>query len=547
MSTKEKKRVVILVLLGLLLVVYIGVSVYFTKHFFPRTTLEERRVGGYTAERLKQEMTDEIHSYVLNIREREDKTEQISGAAISLEPEWNGTIEQLLHEQPAFAWPVQLFFKHQLTGKTMVSYDENQLKEQLMALECMDEKKQTKPENASFSKYDAKEGFKVKPAVMGTKIDKDKMLSSVTEAVDTLSGELSVEEAGAYIDPEILDDNAQLKAAIDTLNQYAGTSINYQIGDHTQVLDATEFGDWFQLDEKFQPVIKEDQVEEYVDSLAKTYNTCYSAKKLKTSYGPEVTIANSRYGWKVDTDAEKKKIMEDIMAGKPVTRDLKYSMTANSHGKNDYGDSYVEINLTAQHLFLYKNGKLVVESDFVSGNLAKNNGTPTGAYGIYYTQKDATLRGTGYATKVSYWMPFAGNVGMHDATWRKQFGGTIYKRSGSHGCVNLPYSAAKTIFENVEKNYPVLVYELPGTESHKNEVSEEAQKVKKLIDAIGTVTEGSGEAITSAETAYGKLSAEEKKQVSNYNKLTQARKTYEELLQKKEEESSEEEKEGDGQ
>ena len=70
-------------------------------------------------------------------------------------------------------------------------------------------------------------------------------------------------------------------------------------------------------------------------------------------------------------------------------------MTANSHGKNDYGDSYVEINLTAQHMFLYKDGKLVIDSDFVSGNVSKNNATPTGAYGVTsvsYTHLDVYKR-----------------------------------------------------------------------------------------------------------------------------------------------------------
>lgn len=151
-------------------------------------------------------------------------------------------------------------------------------------------------------------------------------------------------------------------------------------------------------------------------------------------------------------------------------------MTANSHGKNDYGDSYVEINLTAQHMFLYKDGKLVIDSDFVSGNVSKNNATPTGAYGVTYTEKNATLRGENYETPVTYWMPFAGNVGMHDAYWRSKFGGSIYKYAGSHGCINLPPEVAKVVFENVKKNYPVLVYELPGTESTDATDKEEAKR-----------------------------------------------------------------------
>ena len=77
-----------------------------------------------------------------------------------------------------------------------------------------------------------------------------------------------------------------------------------------------------------------------------------------------------------------------------------------------------------------------------------------------YTTTDAVLRGEDYATPVKYWMPFAGDVGMHDASWRKSFGGNIYKTNGSHGCINLPTSVAKTIYNTIEKGWPVLVYTL---------------------------------------------------------------------------------------
>ena len=98
-----------------------------------------------------------------------------------------------------------------------------------------------------------------------------------------------------------------------------------------------------------------------------------------------------------------------------MEREPVYLTTANSHGEHDYGDSYVEINLTNQHLFLYKDGKLVVESDFVSGNLSKGHDTPTGAFGLTYKTMNAVLRGPDYETPVTYWMPFNGDVGMHEA------------------------------------------------------------------------------------------------------------------------------------
>ena len=116
-------------------------------------------------------------------------------------------------------------------------------------------------------------------------------------------------------------------------------------------------------------------------------------------------------------------------------------------------------------MYFYKDGKKILESDFVSGNVSKGYTTPPGLFSLTYKQRDATLKGQGYASPVKFWMPFNGGIGFHDASWRNTFGGTIYKKNGSHGCVNMPYAAAKTLFENVYAGMPVICYNLAGTEN----------------------------------------------------------------------------------
>lgn len=529
---RRKQRLKIAwIIIGLILLIYLGLAIYFHSHFFPGTTLNGRKAGGATAQKVMDAVTDEIHSYALKIKTRDEKTESISGAEISLEPEWGDEITELVEQQQIFLWPVRMFQKHALTSDTLVDFDEDQLKAAVEKLDCMDASTQIAPENATVSSYDKKNGFTIVSCVMGTTIDNDRMYAAVSDAVNGLKETLSLEKAGVYEDPKIQDDNAKLKKAVRKMNRYAKASITFTVGDSSEVLDASTFGDWFKLDKKLNPVLDDEKVEEYVGTLARKYNTCYSAKTLKTSYGKTVTIPESHYGWKIDSQAEQEQIKKEIKAGKAVSRDLNYSMTANSHGEHDYGDSYVEINLTAQHLFLYKDGKLIVDSDFVSGNVSQNNATPTGAYGITYTEKNATLRGANYETPVTYWMPFAGNVGMHDAYWRSKFGGSIYKYSGSHGCINLPPEVAKVIFEHVEKNYPVLVYELEGTESTEATDQTQAQEVSKLIDAIGTVTKDSKAAIEKARSAYDKLSANDQLYVKNYKTLQKAESTLKKLLE----------------
>ena len=140
-------------------------------------------------------------------------------------------------------------------------------------------------------------------------------------------------------------------------------------------------------------------------------------------------------GW-MNKEEEVAGLTAMIEAGESGDRTPVYSQEAAAYGDVDYGNSYVEINLTAQHLFLYSNGQRILESDFVSGK-PYGHETPPGTYAVTYTQKYAILRGDTYETMVSYWMPFNEDIGLHDATWQSQLGSNLYQSIGSHGCVNL--------------------------------------------------------------------------------------------------------------
>ena len=203
---------------------------------------------------------------------------------------------------------------------------------------------------------------------------------------------------------------------------------------------------------------------EYVKTLSSKYNTAYTKRAFKTSYGPTVEISGF-YGWRINQAEETKELLAVLAAGENVTREPVYMTTAASHDGPDYGGTYAEVNLTAQHLFFYKDGQKVLESDFVSGSVSKGHITPPGIFGLTYKQRNAVLKGEGYASPVNFWMPFNGGIGFHDASWRSSFGGSIYRTGGSHGCVNMPYAKAKELFENVYTGMPVICYDLPGTES----------------------------------------------------------------------------------
>ena len=238
----------------------------------------------------------------------------------------------------------------------------------------------------------------------------------------------------------------------------AGVTVTYQFGDQSEVLDNDRILSWLKEQEDGSVAIDEQQAKAFVKELAEKYDTAYTHRTFHTTGGRDIQITQGDYGWRIDQEAETKHLLELLAAKQSAVCEPIYAQTAAVHAKNDWGTTHVEVSLTDQYLWLYKDGHCILESYFVSGNPTRGHATPKGIYGLTYKTRDATLSGEGYDSKVKYWMPFNRNVGLHDAPWRKTFGGQIYKNNGSHGCINLPPANAAKIYENVDKNTPVIVY-----------------------------------------------------------------------------------------
>ena len=110
-------------------------------------------------------------------------------------------------------------------------------------------------------------------------------------------------------------------------------------------------------------------------------------------------------------------------------------------------------------MWFFKDGQLLVDTPVVTGCVRKGHSTPTGCFALDAMRSPAVLKGPGYASPVTYWMPFSGGVGIHDASWRSQYGGQIYITNGSHGCVNTPKDKAAIIYNNISVGVPIVVYE----------------------------------------------------------------------------------------
>lgn len=435
--------------------------------FLPGTIVDGMDVTGKTASEVEDAITEQLKGYTLTINGREELSESITGESVGLYAEFDDTLEKAVAAQKPMDWGKYRFGKavNEVNTDALLHYSSEMLDEAVAGLSCMDKENMREPQDARISDYDSATGsYTIIKEDEGTELLEDKVKEAVASAIMSLSESVNLEEQGCYLSPSVTSEDEALKTACESMNRYVGAKITYKFGDRSETLSGNEIHNWLTVNGTSVGV-SETKAAEYVKNLASAYNTAYKPKTLKTSYGKNVTITTGSYGWKIDQTKETAALVSLIKNGEQTSREPEYSQKAASRSGNDYGNTYVEINLTAQHLYFYVDGKLLVQSDFVSGNAAKGWSTPAGAYALTYKQRNATLKGQGYATPVSYWMPFNGGIGLHDANWRKTFGGTIYKNKGSHGCINLPPAVAKTIYENISAGDPVLCYHMDGTES----------------------------------------------------------------------------------
>ncbi|MBS6955845.1 MAG: L,D-transpeptidase family protein [Enterocloster asparagiformis] len=453
--------------IGVLLCAGIAFYVYaaqaYKTVFFPNTVINGADVSDRTVDEVKAAFSAGADNYRLTVLPRGGEGEEISGRDIGLHTVFDGKLEDILEAQNPYNWIFHLRKSREYQIGTMLKWDEEALCQAVESLECMDESAMAEPRDAYLSDYIEGQGYQVVPEEEGTALKAEAVQTAAAAAVRNLDPEISLEELKCYEEPSVRSDDPSLAAERDARNRYVNVTVTYTFGDQTEVLNGSRIHQWL-TGSGTDLSLDETMIAEYVSELAAAHNTAYKTRAFKTSYGPTVNVSGS-YGWRINQKEETVQLKAVLEAGESVTREPVYAQTAAAHGAADYGNTYAEVNLTAQHLLFYKDGVKILESDFVSGNVSKGHTTPAGLYSLTYKQRDAVLKGEGYASPVKFWMPFNGGIGFHDASWRSSFGGSIYKTGGSHGCVNMPYAAAKELFENVYAGMPVICYNLPGTES----------------------------------------------------------------------------------
>lgn len=485
------------VLIGLFFAVLLAAAYvyginYYGTHFLPNTLIDGVDVGELTAAEAREKLATAYDDHIFRFTGRDGAVEELDISEADPQRDYEG-VEGVLSSQERRTWIVSRKPVKEAPLPFTGTYDAEGLKRALDKSALLDPDKTDPPENA-YMTFDEESGhYVIVPEDPGNTVDRDTVTAAMEEVLKKGGSSLDLEEIGSYIPPEILSDNEELNEKAATFNTLQDLQAGVDMG-----ADVVESMSGEQL---LQLITEEGAPEAYVTGLKNRYDTYNTEEKrlFKTQDGVTYKLISAAWGWRLDEEktlealkamlSEAAKVLDpgyvpeplpepetaqaDAAEGEgepaepvnPFKIEAVWKNRAVVHDRRlDYGSTYAEVDLTNQTVYVIQDGQTVFTSPCVSGRMTKGRMTPEGFYDIKLKQTNKVLVGykpdgsVDYRSPVSYWMPFNGGIGFHDATWRGSFGGTIYVYSGSHGCINMPLSKAKEMYSLVYKGMPVIVY-----------------------------------------------------------------------------------------
>ncbi|MGM0212658.1 L,D-transpeptidase family protein [Enterococcus sp. AZ109] len=460
----SRPQIGLIVVLGILVLLVAGYtfrSVHYSNRYLPNTIVNGIDIENLTVaeanEKIEQVLTDS--PFVIQIDDTNWK--EINRQDLDWTADYAEELSSIKESQNPFSWGKQLVFAAEaaeMTGNTLNQDKLNALTEQVRAELTQVNEPRTQTENATIQQTDA--GFEIVPEKQGSTIDVNAATEAFVEAIST--GKQSISMNDYPEKPTIKKDDPQLKETLDEMNKVAKVKATYTINGNTFEIPSDQLRSWLTVDAEGKLALDQGLVAAYVTELGQTYNTSTQPTRFNSTLRGEVEVPAGYYGWTISTDEETAALSEQILQGQDFTRSPIVEGTATDSGSPLVGNSYVEVDLQNQHMWIYRDGAIALETDIVSGK--PSSPTPPGVNYVWSKETNTTLRGfnddgSRYASPVSYWMPIdSTGVGIHDSNWQSAYGGNLWLYRGSHGCINTPPSLMGQVFNLVDHGTPVLVY-----------------------------------------------------------------------------------------
>ena len=461
-------------LLGLIAALYAAGVIFFMGHTYPNTRMGTVDVSMKSESQIAQIANSIMANYtVTTTGDGAHFAFSMKDAGVAVNGDQVG--RNAVSQEPAWKWPVNLLERsHNVSDALLRDINASGLEQLVRDTVAQFNETGTDPVNASIVYDSALKEFIVDPEKPGTKLNPDKVLEAVDEAVSEMS-DTAVLDEDDYEKPALLRDDPVLQTAAATASSYVKADIALVLGTDAVpagTINADQTSQWVVLGPDYTVTFNEDAMNEWLKDYANGLDTIGTERTYTRPDGAQFTVSGGTYGWEVDTPELVAQVREAIVQGVDTTVTvpcISEGATYPGKGLPEWG-MYIDLSLSEQHARCYDTaGQLVWESDVVTGTPDGTHNTPTGVFSILNKQSPAILRGeisvaTGqpeYETQVAFWMPFTyQGHGFHDATWQPAFGGARFSQGwGSHGCANLPYDAAASLYDIINIGNAVVVHD----------------------------------------------------------------------------------------
>ena len=476
---KKKGKIIALVIIAAVIVTalavggnyYLKQSNYYKEHFFDGTVINGVDCSQMTAGEAARTVQNALDQYSFTFTDHEGRSSTVTAEEIGVTFTDNGEIRNILDAQENHLW---LFRKdeedrYQVTAD--FTYEEEKLREWVRQLPCVNDG--TPPTDAYEVQND--EGFwEIVPETYGDELDGQALEDIIVNAVNQAEPSADLTGTDLFYRPSVLADDETLTADVEQKNaailraqrieEITDVELTFNSYVDKVTLGKEQLLEMITDDENGDPVISEEAVKDWVRSWAQDRGFTEDPNLFVTHGGKLVNVGYGILsGWSLDLEATAQKAWKNVSAGKSKTI---RPVLVDDAGSRQTDATYVEINIYKQTMWFYLNGEELVETPVVTGDIVRGYDTPgSGIWYIYSKNTNYVLMGPRYpdgsyeyAVFVNYWMPFNGQIGIHDMTTRPEFGGEIYKGNGSHGCVNTPLENVTVIFENAPVGTPVVVH-----------------------------------------------------------------------------------------
>lgn len=472
--------------------VVISTSIFYQGHWFNSTTVNGIDVSNCSYNEAKTKLENAFSDYQIEIKGREQGSLRIAREEIDFKLAIEEDLNRLYDEQHDSYFLFHLFGSKEYNCG--VNYSEKKLTSLIKKSELVkgsSSYKIQKPKNAYLEYNKDKGALEIIPEVYGNQLNMDVLSGKLKEAITNLDTSLDLtansNEETAYKIPTIKQDSKSLVDDMEKYNQVVNHWITWDMGEgQAETITPDRIYKWIHFKKNGKLVVDEKKVGNWVTKFCTKYRTVGKTRTLKTHSGKKVEIEGGDYGWIINYDKTQKQAVkaiknlqnsddihayidspsEEMKSKLTTTLKPQYLLSAYQKDYENFNDDwnhkrYVEVSLTEQKVYVWKNGKCIYTAKCITGKPTPERRTKTGTFYIKEHTAAKTLVGDDYKTPVKFWTRITwSGTGFHSATWQawSRWTPNYYKSHGSHGCVNLSLTDSKKIYELTKTFDPVFIY-----------------------------------------------------------------------------------------